>query len=311
MSCEFCDILQALEYGMFLSVNEKKDSAYFLIEFVKSLMYEQPETWIGPEPYYPYDENYNAEYLGHIVSGKESFSMKAAKQILKNWCFEGFKQELNERGNVDFIEFKLNELSFITSDDLASDLESILFESMNALAKGRELDLSKYMRPQKEVNYCRYADGVLYLGDRTISIRNITKQDYSEPDGKIYEKAMLEAFEIDSCKSANKIQAHYMREQRVSYYSAEYIRQSLKDCEEDGVPSFELMTQEVDSAFGSLYWRDYSTPKERMYNVTDKSMTLSLSKSCICRDTGLISQKEKQGICHILINEKYKTWNPK
>lgn len=114
---------------------------------------------------------------------------------------------------------------------------------------------------------------------------------------------------IEELKKYPNYEKHF-KEQRICYYSAEAIKQSIKDLFIDGEEYFNILKNEIFDSFYETYV-DFSLDNgyQRLKNVLEIVSKANLNSSLILNVKGLITTKEKKGICHILGNEgRIKSW---
>lgn len=94
------------------------------------------------------------------------------------------------------------------------------------------------------------------------------------------------------------------------YYYAENMRNSIKTLFSDGEEHFNILKEEI---FDSIYetYEDLSqiNSYQKLKNVLEMVIKATLNSSILLNIKGLITTKEKKGICHILVNEgRIRSW---
>ncbi|WP_302653318.1 ABC-three component system protein [uncultured Clostridium sp.] len=97
--------------------------------------------------------------------------------------------------------------------------------------------------------------------------------------------------------------------QRKDYYAAETIRQSARDpLGLNATDEFNILKEETLDGIIDVHEDCYSSGFERLNNVMKHVTTIQLNKSWLTRLPGWISNSEKKGFCHMLVNDRQITW---
>ncbi len=88
------------------------------------------------------------------------------------------------------------------------------------------------------------------------------------------------------------------------------MRNSIKTLFSDGEEHFNILKEEI---FDSIYetYEDLSqiNSYQKLKNVFEMVIKATLNSSILLNIKGLITTKEKKGICHILVNEgRIRSW---
>lgn len=99
-------------------------------------------------------------------------------------------------------------------------------------------------------------------------------------------------------------------DQRKAYYSAESVQRSVREIFVDGEQQFQNLKDDSFEGISPTYYDDRITNGyERLQAILEKITNTTLSKSALMNIAGLISNLEKKGICHILVNDDViKSW---
>ncbi len=102
---------------------------------------------------------------------------------------------------------------------------------------------------------------------------------------------------------------HFL-EQRKAYYGAESIQRSVREIFADGEKQFDAIKDDAYEGISLILLDDcYATGYDRLRAVLEKITSTTLTKSALINIVGLISNLEKKGICHLLVNdERIKSW---
>lgn len=102
----------------------------------------------------------------------------------------------------------------------------------------------------------------------------------------------------------------HFTEQRKAYYSAESVHRSVREIFADGEQQFGALKDDAYDGIEPTYYDDnYATGYDRLRAVLEKITSTTLTKSALVNIVGLISNLEKKGICHMLVNdERIRSW---
>lgn len=102
----------------------------------------------------------------------------------------------------------------------------------------------------------------------------------------------------------------HISEQSRCYYSAEAMSRSVRDLFTDGEDHFNLLKDEIfDSIYETYVDLSLDDGYQRLKNVLEVITKATLNSTILLNIKGLITVKEKKGICHILVNEgRIKSW---
>lgn len=97
--------------------------------------------------------------------------------------------------------------------------------------------------------------------------------------------------------------------QRKDYYAAETIRQSARDtltfCKND---EFLILKEETYDGVIDVCEDDYENGFDRLKSVMKHVTTVQLNKSLLCKLPGWISNSEKKGVCHMIVDDGDIKW---
>lgn len=102
----------------------------------------------------------------------------------------------------------------------------------------------------------------------------------------------------------------HFAEQRKAYYSAESVHRSVREVFADGEQQFSALKDDAYDGIEPTYYDDnYATGYDRLRAVLEKITSTTLTKSALVNIVGLISNLEKKGVCHMLVNdERIRSW---
>ncbi|MDO4275853.1 MAG: hypothetical protein Q4D16_19465 [Eubacteriales bacterium] len=96
---------------------------------------------------------------------------------------------------------------------------------------------------------------------------------------------------------------HYANE-RKAYFGAESAQRSVREVFSDGETQFNVLKNDAFEGIETTYYSDrHPNRYERLEAVIEKITNTTLSASSWMNTRGLISNLEKKGICHMLVND--------
>lgn len=121
-------------------------------------------------------------------------------------------------------------------------------------------------------------------------------------------RAYADALSRDSISSneVNTLPKRYridFSDQRKAYYSADNVHRSAREVFENGESMFQDLKDDAYEGIKPTYWKDYEHGYARLIAVLEKITNTTLDKSDLSKVRGLISNLEKKGVCHILVND--------
>lgn len=102
---------------------------------------------------------------------------------------------------------------------------------------------------------------------------------------------------------------HYAN-QRKAYFGAESAQRSVREIFADGEAQFKELKSDAYEGIEATYFSNrHTTGFDRLEAVLEKITNTSLSGSALMNVVGLISNLEKKGICHMMVNDgDIKSW---
>ena len=127
---------------------------------------------------------------------------------------------------------------------------------------------------------------------------------------EVYAEKISQEVSPDSIDSLPSMYRRHFAEQRKAYYSAESIHRSVREVFPDGEQQFVALKDDAYDGIEPTYYDDnYATGYDRLRAVLEKITSTTLTKSALVNIIGLISNLEKKGICHMLVNdERIRSW---
>lgn len=202
----------------------------------------------------------------------------------------------------------------LASGKVLADIWGRTVEGLLRQPKGDELPLSPITPTRYDSN-----SRIIYLGNDEIVLPiQLVPQSTLETHELPYINALCEVYaekisqEVtpDSIDTLPPIYKRHFAEQRKAYYSAESVHRSVREVFADGEQQFSALKDDAYDGIEPTYYDDnYATGYDRLRAVLEKITSTTLTKSALVNIIGLISNLEKKGICHMLVNdERIRSW---
>jgi len=157
---------------------------------------------------------------------------------------------------------------------------------------------------------------IVYLGSEEIILPvQLVPQDELDPNELPYINALCEVYAeriqqaVSSTAIPREFRRHYAN-QRKAYFGAESAQRSVREIFADGEAQFKALKSDAYEGIEATYFSDrHTTGFDRLEAVLEKITNTSLSGSALMNVVGLISNLEKKGICHMMVNDgDIKSW---
>lgn len=127
---------------------------------------------------------------------------------------------------------------------------------------------------------------------------------------EVYAEKISQEITPDLINTLPPMYRRHFAEQRKAYYSAESVHRSVREVFADGKQQFGALKDDAYDGIEPTYFDDnYATGYDRLRAVLEKITSTTLTKSALVNIIGLISNLEKKGICHMLVNdERIRSW---
>lgn len=202
----------------------------------------------------------------------------------------------------------------LTSGKVLADIWGRTVEGVLRQQKEDELPLSPITPTRYDSN-----SRIIYLGtDEIVLPMQLVPQSAIETHELPYINALCEVYaekisqEVtpDSIDTLPPMYKRHFAEQRKAYYSAESVHRSVREVFTDGEQQFNALKDDAYDGIEPTYFDDnYATGYDRLRAVLEKITSTTLTKSALVNIIGLISNLEKKGICHMLVNdERIRSW---
>lgn len=160
---------------------------------------------------------------------------------------------------------------------------------------------------------------IIYLGNAEIRIPvELESEELLRSDDLPYINALCEVFaeklnKAISPKNLDELPSRYKKEMdshKQAFYGAEYIHHSVREVFADGEQQFQNLKDDAYQGIEMTYLDDsHATGYERLKAVLNKITNTTLTGSNLTNIIGMITNLEKKGICHILVNDDViKSW---
>lgn len=308
---------------------EPKKSDFFY-SIIDSFIRDSYMNEIIENPLYKYYES--DETIRGICNGNKSLSKECASEIHtlydKNKMMSFFYSRTE---NFDDIKEKLQDFGFEIDlneeydEDVPSTLADLLAKILENISKGisetypplRKITIHNLEQDAFKNGYVK--DGYLHLNGQVIKLPNhFTIEDLSIECDPPYIIELLKVYSKLSGSNINTIEKlesfpiykNHLNEQTKCYYSAEALKRSLRDLFADGEDNFNILKKEVfDSIYETYVDLTLENGYQRLKNVLDIVIQANLNSSILLNIKGLVTVKDRRGICHILVNEgRIKSW---
>lgn len=100
-----------------------------------------------------------------------------------------------------------------------------------------------------------------------------------------------------------------LRQRRKEYYAAETIRRGTREVfKESDSDQFELLKEETYDGIFDIHSQDYKSGFDRLLKVMTQVSAIQINKCSLSKLPEWIGNKEKKGVCHILVNDGRISW---
>lgn len=100
----------------------------------------------------------------------------------------------------------------------------------------------------------------------------------------------------------------HFHQQRKSYYQAEAIHRAVRDSETEDDEDFEVLKDEINDGIYYVSHRKYPRGIDKADAVLEKAGDLPISHNTDKNMLGWVGPCEKQGVCHMLVNDRKLSW---
>lgn len=316
--------------NMIIKLKTESKNGDFLLAMIDSFIRDPYTAEVFENPLLKYESD---ETLRGLCNGNKLLSRQCASEIYNLYDKDKMMNFFYQRTD-NFDDFKESLIKFgfeidrneENDEDIPSTLADLLAKIMEDISKG----IYQTYPPLKKVSIHNLSkdafknvyikDGYLHINEQVIELPNHLNLDdicinhelpYVIELLKVYSKLSGSTINtIEELKVYPEYERHF-NEQSRCYYYAEAMKRSLKDLFTDGEEHFKILQDEI---FDSIYetYVDYSLDDsyQRLKNVLEIATKANLNSTILFNIRGLVTVKEKKGICHILVNEgRIKSWD--
>ena len=315
--------------NMIKSIKIESTNGGFLTSIINAFI---RDSYNNEELENPLQKYESEETLRGICNGHKQLPRQCASEIYnlydKNKMMSFFYQRTE-----NFDDFKESLLNYgfeiyvndENDEDIPATLADLLAKILANISKG----ITETYPPLRKINIhnldqdafrnCYIKDGYLHINGRALelphnfSLENLTidcELPYVVELLKVYSK--LSGAPINTIEELNKYEnyAKHFNEQRKYYYSAEAMRRSVRDLFTDGEEHFNILKDEIFESIKETYIDlSLNDGYQRLKNVLEIVTKATINSTILLNIRGLVTIKEKKGICHILVNEgRIKSW---
>ena len=164
--------------------------------------------------------------------------------------------------------------------NLLKEQPKVINSSKEDSSKRRIVQIRPPYRPQKSEN--RYVEALLEI--------------YNEAEN-------LKTIELDNLQNYPKHEDHFKKARR-DFYAAESLREGTKDLYlEDEKTEFEALEDDIFDVVSYVHDRQYPNGLTRCNEVLIAAGLVPAQSSRTMIENGWLSARQKQGICHIFVND--------
>ncbi len=275
---------------------------------------------------------YNDDTLRSICNGNKTLSKECASKIINLYDKNKFINFIYTRtDNFDDLKEKLisfgfeADLYYDDEIDVPATLADLLAKIIEDISKGetktfppiKKLEIHKLDDEAFKNAYIK--DGLLHIDNKIIELPETVSFKDSTLNCEL--PYVVELLKVYSNICGNKIESidmlqqfplyeKHLIEQSKYYYSAEAMRRSVRDLFDDGEEHFNILKDEIfDSIFETYVDLSLNDGYQRLKNVLEIVTKANLNSTILLNIRGLITIKERKGICHMLVNEgRIKSW---
>lgn len=150
--------------------------------------------------------------------------------------------------------------------------------------------------------------------DRSSKPRTVVPTDIDETEMD-YVNALLDAYEEATGKSCaepedvkdTEYEGHF-KYQRKCYYQAETIHRAIRDSISEEDEDFDVLKDEIESGIYYVSHKKYGRGIDKADAVLESAGNIQLSHNTDNNMLGWIGAGEKQGVCHMLVNDHKLKW---
>lgn len=281
---------------------------------------------IEPEPWNPFD-GIGKDAQERLFRGQRSFQIPRLKKVYSRRDDNRFAAYINSQNKTVVAHI---EEDFIRLIPTFTDEQSIGYACQDWLTMfiRKEIERNRNVQPKPAANrmtvqefqasfYVDWSAGKIVYGNDTIDIppELIPPEEISDEED-LYVAALLDAYVQAAGKPPatredvlllKKIYRDNFAQQRINYYAAVRITRIIRECFVDDEEELNRWLQESSDYIRVTRCDEYDDGFERLKTVLKKVVDCKTT-SAVDQCGRLIGPKERQGVCHLLVNNKEFVW---
>lgn len=306
--------------------------AYFFALFMKEPISSREVGLDDDDNYYPFSKESEKSAAYKMYKGKRDIPESVLRAVHANLDKSRFLEEVaalpfDARQNLcaDLSRYRVDCTTNNVDETCAEIFSSIIKAELRNLPgiepnpfEGRN-EVGEVV-PPVPIQPTRYADGAVYMSDGEV----IRLSPALHPHGDIneatlpYINALCEVYSERLERAVTpkttgelpeKLQRH-LELQRQAYFDAKSIERSVRDAFVDGERQFFALKDDAYDGIEMVYFdENHETGYVRLQEVLKKITSTELAKSNLVNIKGLITNKTRKGVCHILVDDaRIKSW---
>lgn len=306
--------------------------AYFFALFMKEPISSRRDRLDGDDNYYPFNKDTEKSAAYKMYKGKRDIPESVLRAVHANLDKSRFLEAAAElpfdaRKNLcaDLAKYGVNCTTDNVDETCAEIFCSIIKAELQKLP-GVEINFLEGRNevgeviPAVPIHPTQYANGSVYLlSGEIIKLHPalIPHEDINEATLP-YINALCEVYSERLAKDVTpkttgelpeKLQRH-LELQRQAYFDAKSIERSVRDAFVDGERQFDALKDDAYDGIEMVYFdENHETGYVRLQEVLKKITSTELAKSNLVNIKGLITNKTRKGVCHILVDDaRIKSW---
>ena len=306
--------MKLYEFYQYINKYSGLDDKDFLVVFYNETLSDGDKN--------PFDGK-SKDYKERLYRGQDPIVPRNAKKILNvNYTlFTDFLYNYMDEANYPFISEDINKTFHIKSkptlESISKELYSILIGLTNSIISISP-KIPKIKIKRESLENIRVEGDNIYENGRVIAkVPNITLSESELPHELPYIEQLLLAYAdaenleeigIDDLPSLDPIYQNDFAEQKLNFYKAQYMYRVLGEIEKNSSQDIKKLKEEILDAVKPISRLSYDNAFIKMTNVITESTRTNLSSSLISRNTSLLGNKERKGVCHDLVNDNELWW---
>ena len=306
--------------------------AYFFALFMKEPISSREVGLDDDDNYYPFSKESEKSAAYKMYKGKRDIPESVLRAVHANLDKSRFLEAaadipFDARKNLctDLSQYRVDCTTDNVDETCAEIFCSIIKTELQKLP-GAQIDLFEGRNevgevvPPVPIQPARFVDGAVYLPDGDVIKLSVALKPYKNINEATlpYIHALCEVYTERLAKEVTpkttgelpeKLQRH-LELQRQAYFDAKSIERSVRDAFVDGERQFDALKDDAYDGIEMVYFdENHETGYDRLQEVLKKITSTELAKSNLVNIKGLITNKTRKGVCHILVDDaRIKSW---